>query len=201
MVVVALTGGIASGKSTVAAMLEKHGATCIDADDVARQIVEPGTPALSEIEHAFGSRVIRDGFLDRVALGALVFSDEDARAQLNAITHPRVRERTAQLISAATSANPGGIVIYSIPLLVETAADRTFDFVVTVSASPEIRIQRLMEHRAMTREEAMARIAAQASEEERQSIADVVIDTNGSLAQTQSQVDALWGTLADMRST
>jgi len=197
MVLIALTGGIASGKSTVATMLERHGAMCIDADVVAREIVEPGMPALAEIEHTFGPSVIRNGELDRAALAALVFSDEDARAQLNAITHPRVRERTAQLISEARSAKPDGVIVYAIPLLVETEAERTFDLVVTVFATPAVRIQRLIDSRSMTREDAMARIASQASEEDRQAVADVVIDTNGTLTETQSQVDHLWQTLGN----
>jgi dephospho-CoA kinase len=200
MVVVALTGGIASGKSTVADMLEKHGATCIDADHVAREIVEPGSPALEEIAHAFGSSVIHNGVLDRAALAAVIFTDEDARARLNAITHPRIRERTSELIAAASKENPNGVIIYAIPLLVETAGDRTFDAVVTVSASPDVRIQRLIEHRGMTRDEAKARVASQATEEERQAIADFVIDTNGTVAQTQAQVDDLWERLRNWDS-
>jgi len=200
MVVVALTGGIASGKSTVADMLEKHGATCIDADHVAREIVEPGSPALEEIAHTFGSSIIRKGVLDRAALAAIVFNDEDARARLNAITHPRVRERTSELIAEASKSNPDGVIVYAIPLLVETARDRTFDAVVTVSASPEVRIQRLIEHRGMARDEAKARVASQATEEERQAIADVIIDTDGTLAQTQAQVDGLWERLRNWDS-
>jgi dephospho-CoA kinase len=200
MVVVALTGGIASGKSTVADMLEKHGATCIDADHVAREIVEPGSPALAEIEHTFGPSVIRNGVLDRAALAAIVFSDEAARARLNAITHPRIRERTSELIAEASRDNPTGVVVYAIPLLVETAGERTFDAVVTVSATPEVRIQRLIDHRGMTCDEAEARVASQASEEERQAIADVVIDTGGTVAQTQAQVDDLWERLQNWDS-
>ena len=200
MIVVALTGGIASGKSTVANMLEKHGATCIDADHVAREIVEPGSPALEEIAHTFGSSIIRNGVLDRAALAAIVFNDEDARARLNAITHPRIRERTSELIAEASKSNPDGVIVYAIPLLVETAGERTFDVVVTVSASPEVRIQRLIEHRGMARDEAKARVASQATEEERQAIADVIIDTDGTLAQTQAQVDGLWERLRNWDS-
>jgi len=200
MVVIALTGGIASGKSTVAGMLAQRGAICIDADDVARQIVERGTPALAEIHSTFGAQVIRDGELDRGALAAIVFSDEDARARLNAITHPRIRERASELITEASTKQPDGVIVYSIPLLVETAGQRTFDLVVTVFAPPEVRIHRLVNNRGMARDEAMARVASQATEEERQAIADVVIDTNGSLAQTQAQVDGLWERLRNWDS-
>jgi dephospho-CoA kinase len=138
--------------------------------------------------------------LDRAALAAIVFNDEDARARLNAITHPRVRERTSELIAEASKSNPDGVIVYAIPLLVETARDRTFDAVVTVSASPEVRIQRLIEHRGMARDEAKARVASQATEEERQAIADVIIDTDGTLAQTQAQVDGLWERLRNWDS-
>ncbi len=197
MVVIALTGGIASGKSTVATMLQELGAHYIDADDVARRVVEPGSEALNEITQTFGESLIRDGQLDRVAMGALVFSDPDSRARLNAIVHPRVRQLTSRLIEEARQQDPEGIVVYAVPLLVEAESAQSFDLIVVVSASPEVRIQRLIQHRGMSLEQARARIAAQATEEERLSIADVVIDTNGSLSETRQQVEALWHQLHD----
>ena len=200
MVVVALTGGIASGKSTVAALLQDRGAVYIDADDVARLVVAPGTEGLSDIEATFGSQLVHNGELDRVALGAIVFSDPEARAQLNAIVHPRVRALTKKLIADAIENDPTAIVVYAVPLLVESESTLTFDLVVAVSARPEVRIQRLIDTRGMSLEEARARLASQASEEERLAIADVVIDTNGTMQQTIEQVDSLWRTLRTLRT-
>lgn len=192
VIVVALTGGIGAGKSTVSKMLADKGALCIDADDVSRTVVAPGSPALSEIAATFGPHLIRDGALDRSALARIVFTNEEARAQLNAIVHPRVREQTAKLIEQARRANPGGILVYAIPLLVESESDVSFDAVIAVSASPELRMQRLVDGRGMTPEEAASRIHAQADESERLAAATYVIDTNGTLDHTREQVDALW---------
>lgn len=195
MTVIALTGGIAAGKSTVSALFTQLGAVCIDADDVAREVVLPGTPALSEIVEIFGPEILRDGRLDREALGRLVFTDDSARERLNAIVHPRVRERTAELIDAAHNTHPGAVVIYAIPLLVEASSGRTFDKVIAVSATPEVRIHRLKTTRGMTEADARARISAQADESERLEIADYVIDTNGTLEETERQVREIWSEL------
>lgn len=195
MTVVALTGGIASGKSTVAEMFRELGATCIDADDVSREVVEPGTPALREIVAAFGPDVLSEGRLDRAALGALIFADHAKREVLNGIVHPRVRERTAQLINDAQIAHPDAVIVYSIPLLVEAGSGRTFDKVIAVSAEAQTRVQRLIASRGMSETDARARVAAQADESERLAIADFVIDTNDSLEHTRAQVNEIWGEL------
>ncbi|MGN6272844.1 MAG: dephospho-CoA kinase [Protaetiibacter sp.] len=193
---VALTGGIASGKSTVARRLEELGAVVVDADRVAREVVEPGTPALARIAEVFGSGVIAaDGTLDRAALGAIVFGDDDARRTLNAITHPAVGERSRALFAAAQSADPDAVVVYDVPLLVDEHGNGRageFDRVIVVSADEETRVRRLMHLRGMDEGEARRRIASQAPEAARRAIADDVIDANGTLAQTLAQVDALW---------
>ncbi len=192
MTVVALTGGIASGKSTVANMFADLGAVCIDADNVSREVVASGTKALADIAQTFGPDIVRNGELDREALGRLVFADSQARAKLNAIVHPQVRARTAELIDQALNANPNAVVIYAIPLLVEASSGRTFNKVISVSASVESRIQRMISQRGMTESDAQARIASQADESERLAIADYVIDTNGTLDDTQRQVTEIW---------
>ncbi|MFT4284445.1 MAG: dephospho-CoA kinase [Protaetiibacter sp.] len=196
---VALTGGIASGKSTVARRLAELGAVVVDADVIAREVVEPGTPALARIAEEFGPAVIAaDGSLDRGALGAIVFGDERARATLNAITHPAVGERSRELFAAAHAADPDAIVVYDVPLLVnergEGRADE-FDRVVAVSADEETRVRRLVELRGMDEDEARRRIASQAPESARLAIAHDVIDASGTLEETIAQVDALWSTL------
>lgn len=196
MLLVALTGGIASGKSTVARRLQEHGAVVVDADQVARQVVEPGEPALARIAETFGSGVIAgDGSLDRAALGAIVFNDPDGRQKLNAITHPAVLERSRALFAAASAADPAAIVVYDIPLLVEAGRSVEFDLIVVVHAATETRVQRMVELRGMTREEALHRINSQATDTDRFAIADVVIDADGSLEQTREQADALWENL------
>jgi dephospho-CoA kinase len=193
---VALTGGIASGKSTVARRLAELGAVVVDADRVAREVVEPGTPGLARIAQEFGTDVIApDGTLDRAALGAIVFGDGAARALLNAITHPAVGERSRALFAAALEADPDAVVVYDVPLLVnergETRADE-FDRVIVVTADEETRVRRLVELRGMDEAEARRRIASQAPESARLAIADDVIDANGTLEHTLAQVDALW---------
>jgi len=191
----ALTGGIASGKSTVAAMLVEHGAVHIDADALARDVVATGTPGLAAIEAEFGAGVLRpDGSLDRAALGAIIFSDPEQRERLNAITHPAVWSRTQQLIHDAETTDPDAIVVYDVPLLAEAAADRrlAFDLIVVVNADAETRITRMITQRGLTREEALARISSQASDAERLAIADVVIENSGAQEQTRSQTDKLW---------
>ena len=196
MLLVALTGGIASGKSTVARRLAEHGAVIVDADQVARQVVEPGEPALALIADEFGPGVIAaDGSLDRPALGAIIFSDPDGRQKLNAITHPAVLERSRALFAAAGEADSAAVVIYDVPLLVEAGRTDEFDLVVVVHAAAETRIARMIEQRGMTREEALHRINSQASDADRLAIADVVIDADGTLDETLAQTDALWENL------
>jgi len=200
---VALTGGIASGKSTVARRLADLGAVVVDADVLAREVVEPGTPGLAAIAREFGPGVIApDGTLDRPALGAIIFGDEDARAKLNAITHPAVGERSRRLFDEALAADPDAVVVYDVPLLVnergESRADE-FDHVIAVSADEETRVRRLVELRGLDEAEARRRVGAQAPESARLAIADIVIDANGTLDETLAQVDEAWATLRTVR--
>ncbi|QHC58534.1 dephospho-CoA kinase [Rathayibacter sp. VKM Ac-2760] len=189
----ALTGGIASGKSTVARRLAEHGAVVVDADRLAREVVEPGEPALAAIAERFGPAVLRaDGSLDRAALGAVIFSDPAARQDLNAITHPAVSLRSQELFAAAASADPHAVVVYDVPLLAESRGAGEFDEVIVVHAPREARVERLIALRGMTEAEARARVGAQASDEERLALADAVIDASGALDETLAQTDALW---------
>ena len=197
MQLIGLTGGIASGKSVVAARLAEHGAVVVDADRIAREVVEPGSPALARIAEEFGDEIIAsDGSLDRAALGALIFESPEKRAALNAITHPAVGIRSKELFAAAAAANPDAIVVYDVPLLVEAGRTDEFDLIVVVNASTETRLNRMVELRGMTRDEAMHRLNSQATNTERLAIADVVIDSNGTLEQTLEQADALWEKLS-----
>lgn len=192
MYLIGLTGGIASGKSTIAARLAEHGAVVIDADVLSREAVELGTPGLAAIAERFGADVIGpDGALDRAALGSIVFADDQARADLNAIVHPEVKRRSQARIAEASS-DPGAVVVYDVPLLVETGRADEFDLVVVAAAPEGERARRLVDLRGLDRGEAERRIAAQATEEQRAAVADVVIDTSGSLEHTLSQVDAVW---------
>jgi dephospho-CoA kinase len=195
MYVIALTGGIASGKSVVSRRLGELGAVVIDADVLAREVVEPGTPALAQIREHFGPAVITpDGALDRAALGAIIFPDAREREALNAITHPAVWARTRALIDAAAARDPHAVVVYDVPLLVEAAANRPirFDLVAVVHAPRQTRLDRLVTLRGMSRPEAEHRLNAQATDAERLAIADIVLDSDGELAETLAQVDALW---------
>jgi dephospho-CoA kinase len=192
MLRVALTGGIASGKSLVAAELAARGAVVIDADVLAREVVEPGTPALAAIIDRFGPQVVRDGKLDRSQLGAIVFADPVARRDLERIVHPVVRARAAELERAA---DPDAVVVHVIPLLVETGQQQDFDVVVTIDVDHETQIQRLIARNGFSRAEAAARVDAQASSEERRTAADVVVDNNGNLDDLREQIAALWGVL------
>jgi len=197
MQLIGLTGGIASGKSVVAARLAEHGAVVVDADRIAREVVEPGSPALARIAEEFGDEIIAsDGSLDRAALGALIFESPEKRAALNAITHPAVGMRSKELFAAAAAADPDAIVVYDVPLLVEAGRTDEFDLIVVVNASTETRLNRMVELRGMTRDEAMHRLNSQATNTERLAIADVVIDSNGTLEQTLEQADALWEKLS-----
>lgn len=198
MQLIGLTGGIASGKSTIASRLAEHGAVVVDADRIAREVVEPGRPALAAIAERFGPGVVAaDGSLDRAALGAIVFADEESRLALNAITHPAVLEESTARFAAAGAADPGAVVVYDVPLLVESANEYPFELVVVAHAAADTRVERLVALRGMDRSEAERRIRSQATDEERLAVADVVIDTDGSLQHTRDQVDALWERLTE----
>jgi len=186
---VGLTGGIAAGKSTVAARWVELGAREIDADLIAREVVLPGTRGLAAVIERFGESYLReDGSLDRSALGTLVFTDEHSRKDLEAILHPLVKARTAELIANATE----DIVIYTVPLLVEANVDHDFDYIVTVEAPESERVERLVATRGMTREQATARIRAQASAAERANHADFIFNSNQPLQALIKQADALY---------
>ncbi|MCO5997407.1 dephospho-CoA kinase [Actinoallomurus rhizosphaericola] len=193
MLSVGLTGGIGSGKSEVSRRLAEHGAVIVDADAVAREVVEPGTPGLAEVVAEFGDGVLRpDGSLDRERLGSIVFADEERRARLNAIVHPRVGERMRELVDQA----PGdAIVVYDVPLIAENGLAGMYDLVVVVDTPVEEQVRRLTGRRGMTEADARARIAAQATRERRLEIADRVIDNSGTLERLAEQVDDLWADL------
>lgn len=189
---VGLTGGIASGKSLVAAELAARGAIVIDADVLAREVVEPGTPALARIVERFGPQMLRDGQLDRARLGEIVFADPAAREDLERIVHPAVRARAAELERAA---GHDAVVVHVIPLLVETGQQQEFDLVVTVDVDHETQIQRLIARNGYSHAAAESRTAAQASREDRRMASDVVLDNSGNVAQLRSQIAALWDVL------
>jgi dephospho-CoA kinase len=190
---VGLTGGIGSGKSEVSKRLAAQGAIVIDADAIARQVVEPGTPGLAEVVEAFGPEVLLpDGHLDRSRLGDIVFADERLRARLNGITHPLVGARMRELEQGA---GPQAIVVHDVPLIAENNLAGAYDLVVVVDVPPRIQLDRLVRHRGMTREQAKARMAAQASRADRLAIADVVVDNSGPLADLDRQVGDLWAEL------
>jgi len=187
---IGLTGGTGAGKSTVARRLADCGAVVIDADRVAREVVEPGTEALAEIVAEFGPAVLLDdGRLDRAALGRRVFGDAAARARLNAIVHPRVARRTEQLVAELGEAR---VVVHDVPLLVENGLAPTYALVVVVLASEQQRISRLIQERGLTDEEARARIASQAGDAERVAVADVVLVNDAGLADLHAAIDRLW---------
>jgi dephospho-CoA kinase len=186
---IGLTGGIGSGKSTVSALLAARGAVVIDADRIARQVVEPGTPGLAAVAEAFGPGVLTpDGSLDRPALAAIVFADPAAREKLDGIVHPLVRSRATELAAAAPE---DAVVVHDVPLLVETGQAGSYDLVLVVQADPDTRIDRLV-RRGLTEEDARARIAAQASDEQRRAVADVVLENDGTPEDLAEQVDRFW---------
>jgi dephospho-CoA kinase len=190
---VGLTGGIASGKSEVTRRLAAQGAVIIDADLIAREVVEPGTEGLAEVIGVFGSQVLAgDGTLDRNELGEIVFSDATLRTKLNAIIHPRVGERLRELERAAP---PGAIVVEDVPLIAESDLADFYDLVVVVDVPPRVQAERLMRDRGMTEEQAAARMAAQASREQRLAIATIVVDNSGSLGELDREVGELWAEL------
>jgi dephospho-CoA kinase len=195
MLRVGLTGGIASGKTAVSDRLGDLGAVIIDADRLAREVVEPGTTGLTSIIERFGDRVVTDAGLDRAALARIVFADPAARRDLERIIHPAVRARAAEIESQA---DPASIVVHVIPLLVETGQQDSFQVRVVVDADPASQLERLLARNAMTSEEAAARIAAQASREDRLAIADYVIDNTGTVTELQDQIDDLWAHLTSV---
>ncbi|WP_218038107.1 dephospho-CoA kinase [Acrocarpospora pleiomorpha] len=185
-----LTGGIGSGKSEVAKRLAARGALVIDADLIAREVVEPGTPGLAEITATFGDTILRpDGTLNREALGRIVFTDPDRLKALNAIVHPKVGARVAELQHTAPE---DAIVVYDVPLLAENNLASMYDKVIVVDADDTTRLTRLTTIRGMTPEDAQARIAAQSTREARLAIADIIIDNNGPLSALDAQVAELW---------
>jgi dephospho-CoA kinase len=196
MLRVGLTGGIGAGKSEVSRRLAALGAVVLDADKAAREVVEPGTPGLARIVQAFGPGVLQaDGSLDRPALGKVVFGDSGALARLNEITHPLVREHIEAAEAAAIDAGGAGLVlVHDIPLLAEGGRGRSsgFDVVIVVDVPAEMQLSRLVTSRGMPREQAEARMAAQATREQRLAIADIVIDNSGTLADLDKRVSEVW---------
>lgn len=193
MLRVGLTGGIGAGKSEVSKRLAAQGAVVIDADLIAREVVAPGTDGLAEIVAAFGSAILTpDGALDRVRLGDIVFADPDKLASLNAIVHPRVGERMRELEDGA---GPGAVVVHDVPLIAENGLAGAYDVVVVVDVQPRVQLDRLVRLRGMSREQAEARMAAQASREERLAIATIVVDNSGSLAELDREAGELWSEL------
>lgn len=190
MLRVGLTGGIGAGKSTVAGRLAEHGAVVIDSDQIAREVVEPGTPGLAELVEAFGDGILAaNGTLDRAELARRAFSDDATRARLNGIVHPKVGARTAELMAAAAE---DAIVVHDVPLLVENDLDPNYHLVLVVDAPVQTRVHRLVHARGLSEEDARARIKAQADENARRAAADVWLDNGGSVDQVLADVDALW---------
>lgn len=199
MVRVGLTGGIGSGKSTVSALLAERGAVILDADLIAREVVEPGTPGLARIRAAFGDEVLTpDGALDRPALGARVFADPDQLARLNAIVHPLVAARTAELAAAAEEAG-APVLVFDVPLLVENGLMHLYDVVVVVAASPQTQLRRLTSDRGMAEADAQARVDAQAPLADKIAVATHVLHNDGTPDELAAQVAALWPELLAAR--
>ncbi|MFJ9077971.1 dephospho-CoA kinase [Streptomyces sp. NPDC102278] len=194
MLKVGLTGGIGAGKSEVSRLLAGYGAVVVDADRIAREVVEPGTPGLAAVVAAFGESVLTpEGTLDRPRLGSLVFSDEEKLRTLNAIVHPLVGARSAELERAAGA---DAIVVHDVPLLTENGLATLYDLVVVVDASSDTQLDRLTARRGMTEDEARSRMAAQATREQRLAIATLVIDNDGPLEALEPQVRKVWEELA-----
>jgi dephospho-CoA kinase len=190
---IGLTGGIGAGKSEVSKRLAAQGAIVIDADLIAREVVEPGTDGLAEVIEAFGPGVLGpDGSLDRARLGDIVFADPELLARLNAIVHPRVGARMRELEDTAP---PGAIIVHDVPLITENNLADAYDLVVVVDVPPRIQLDRLVRLRGMSREQAQARIAAQAGRDQRLAVAGIVVDNSGSLAELDRQVGDLWAEL------
>jgi len=189
MFLVGLTGGIASGKSTISNMLERLGAEVIDADLVAREVVAPGTEGLMQVVAVFGEKILQaDGTLSREALAEQIFSDPKQKQVLESILHPLIKERTMQHITASRSA----VVVYVVPLLVEANVDYPFDIVITIEAGTETQVKRLMDSRGLSRDQALSRVSAQANEAQRVAMADVRLDGSLPLPQIEDEVSKLW---------
>jgi dephospho-CoA kinase len=194
MLRVGLTGGIGAGKGEVARRLAAHGALVIDADQVAREVVAPGTSGLAEIVEAFGPRVLHaDGSLNRPLLGEIVFSDEALRGRLNAIVHPRVGQRMGEIEQAAGQPE---VMVHEIPLLAENGLAAAFDVVVVVDVPPQVQVERLVSIRGMTKSHALARMSAQATREQRLAVATLVVDNSGTLGDLDDRVATLWTELS-----
>ncbi len=190
---VGLTGGIGAGKSEVSRLLASYGAVLIDSDRIAREVVEPGTEGLAAIVAAFGTEILApDGSLDRPRLGALVFADEERRRTLNGIVHPLVRDRSAAFQAAAP---PGSVVVNDVPLLVESGLQSLYDLVLVVDASPATQLSRLTGDRGMSEADARARMAAQATREQRLAAADLVIPNDGTREELAERVREVWRSL------
>lgn len=201
MPLIAVTGGIASGKSTVAARLAAAGAVVVDADLLAREAVAPGSPGLVAIRRAFGPQVFgSDGTLDRAVLGRIIFDDPVARERLNSIVHPAVIDASKQRFTQAFSADPAAVVVYDVPLI-DARGVGEFDRVVVADAPTALRIERLVTLRGMTPGDAEARVRSQLGDDERRSLATDLIDTSGTIEHTLAQTDALASTLAVQQST
>ncbi|MBV2153484.1 dephospho-CoA kinase [Kitasatospora sp. SUK 42] len=195
MLKIGLTGGIGAGKSEVSRLFAARGAVIVDSDVIAREVVAPGTDGLAAVIAEFGPQVLReDGTLDRPALGAIVFADPERLKALNAIVHPLVRARSAELEAAAA---PDAVVVHDVPLLAENGLAPLFDLVVVVDAADEVRLERLVRLRGMAEEEARSRMAAQATRADRLAIADLVIDNGGPLEALTARVDEVWAELAE----
>ena len=187
---VGLTGGIAAGKSAVARVLQERGALLVDSDALARLVLEKGTDGLAAVQDEFGDRVIAaDGGLDRVEMARIVFGDERARQRLNRIVHPRIRAAARRIVAEA---GPDAVVVQDVPLLVETGQADAFDLVIVVEAPLEERLRRMVEDRGMSRADAEARIAAQATDEQRRAVADVVIVNDADLERLASVANQVW---------
>jgi dephospho-CoA kinase len=194
-----LTGGIGAGKSEVSRLFVSYGAFLIDADKIAREVVEPGTPGLAAVVDAFGPGILApDGTLDRPKLGSIVFADPDRLAELNKIIHPLVGARSRELEGAA---GPDAVVVHDVPLLTENSLASLYDLVVVVDASPETQLDRLVRLRGMAEAEARARTATQATREQRLAVADLVIDNDGSLENLEPQVRKVWAELTRRAAT
>ncbi|MGI5198913.1 dephospho-CoA kinase [Streptomyces sp. CA-288835] len=193
MLTVGLTGGIGAGKSEVSRLLVECGAVLIDADKIAREVVEPGTPGLAAVVDAFGEDILTpDGGLDRPKLGSIVFTDPDKLAQLNSIVHPLVGARSREL---ETAASQDAVIVHDVPLLAENGLAPLYDVVVVVDAAPETQLDRLVRLRGMSEEDARARMAAQATREKRLDIADIVIDNDVPLEELERRVREVWADL------
>lgn len=191
MDLIGLTGGIATGKSTVAGMLRERGAIIVDSDQGARAVVEPGTPGFDQVVAEFGPQVVRDGRLDRSRLGEIVFADSERRRRLEVIVHPLVRAWAAERVGEAAAAGASRVVL-EIPLLYESARETGFAAVIVVYAPDELAIRRLIERNGLTEAQARARLAAQLPIEEKRRHATYVVDNSGDVASTRDQVDRLW---------